>query len=666
MGGGGGAGATHPLVGAGALLEGGAAHTDACAFEDLLGAACRRHRNDGYCVCRSRQVGSSLSRDARCGGVANGWWSRDEDNARKPQPRAVWGLLLLVVLALAKGVSGQVTITTAEMQQIRQSHCRNGTLSMTAVCNTTWLSYPTGCQSDEAAHHCAGPTRGLRCREIPSVNMTCLTPIRCGALDVPPNSALAVSTPQALETVAVVCNPGYEYFSTVHRMSKGFSGEVDCLETGNYSDIRPIDFSCQPVDCGIFCRSCADEESTVRLSTTGSSTYQGVGFDEWEYQDRFGPCCMARSNPDDDFLQAERLETRLGALKIKLAAGSPTQVLFPDSVHLECLSAAYGNVPGSGYASPRCIPRPECVFNPHTNSWSPAACVYVRGMYQPGMTCNVPALVPTIEQYETPRGIAECAASAPECEFPISVGVRLTSAESDPNKMIIWTYASESPVTIATEMRESTPQSGALTWTGQDIAIASSKEGCNVFNQFKQIRAIVVVPGKPNSPLLTSPLLKVTATTGEMPNATRVPVCPDVMGRPKSEANVHYWCEADPERLTTKVQCGADDWKAKPPLKVSACPAYRYCRFLQECAHLVLALRSQRGRARPGCVTAGGAWLLCECEALAGSEGALLYLRYGCARGRRCADSTFDCAVVFEPTALAASDTDAYALSELR
>ena len=561
-------------------------------------AGCRRSEHDASCIttpCCTRTQAYSCGAHRRGIRLARGSRSLKDAMGSTAHRAAALGLFVLCVLVLPESSVGQTTLTAAELQEIRLTHCRNGTLSMTAVCNTTWLAYPTGCLSDEVSHSCVGPVRGKRCRELPDVNMTCLSPILCGALEVPPNSALEVSKVEALQTVKVVCNAGYEYNSRLggDKVSRGFSGEVYCLESGNYSEIQPTDFSCEPVECGIFCRYCADEASTRALT----SEYKGVSFDEWGYQDRFGPCCLARSDPSFDFQQANRLASRLGALSTMLAPGSPSAAVFPDSLQLECTSASLGNVPGSGYIGPSCIPRPGCVFNPTSQTWSPPACQFVRGMYQPGMTCAAPAMPPFFAQYETPTGLVTCQGSSPECEFPISVGVRLATLEPDPSAEIVWTYAAESPVTPPTELVESAPKGGASTWVpGQDITIASVKDGCNVVNQFKRITAISIVPGKPNSPPITSPFLKVTATSGRMPNATRMPVCPDVAGQPKTESNVHYWCSSPPN--IPKSQCSAANWQPAPPLQVSSCPAYRY--------------------------------------------------------------------FVFEPVALAASETDAYSLSELR
>jgi len=293
------------------------------------------------------------------------------------------GMVLLCLLAHAR--VGEGAPTAAELEDVRLSHCRNGTLSMTAVCNTTFRSYPTGCPSSVEQRRCAAPLRGSRCSEIPNQNLTCLTPFKCGSLEVPANSRLTVRNPNAMETVAITCNSGYEYYAQGE--SRGFSGEVDCLETGNFSEIRPADFACQPVECGLFCRYCADAAPT-RLTVTDGEWEE---YKSWGWKDRFGPCCMERSPPLEDGSNADFLPNRLrnAPLRVKLKDDSVTKAIFPDALALECVEASVGQVPGSGKAAPRCIPRPGCVYNAANNPpWSPPACEHVRGMYEPGMTCN--------------------------------------------------------------------------------------------------------------------------------------------------------------------------------------------------------------------------------------------------------------------------------------
>lgn len=54
--------------------------------------------------------------------------------------------------------------------------------------------YPSGCPSAEQRSSCTTPLRGSRCSEIPKQNMTCLTPFKCGSLEVP-----ELPQPQALK-----------------------------------------------------------------------------------------------------------------------------------------------------------------------------------------------------------------------------------------------------------------------------------------------------------------------------------------------------------------------------------------------------------------------------------------------------------------------------------
>lgn len=48
------------------------------------------------------------------------------------------GMVLLCFLAHARMGDGQL-LTAAELEAVRRTHCKNGTLSMTSVCNTTFL-----------------------------------------------------------------------------------------------------------------------------------------------------------------------------------------------------------------------------------------------------------------------------------------------------------------------------------------------------------------------------------------------------------------------------------------------------------------------------------------------------------------------------------------------
>ena len=52
------------------------------------------------------------------------------------------GMVLLCFLAHARMGDGQL-LTAAELEAVRRTHCQNGTLSMTSVCNTTFLSVHT-------------------------------------------------------------------------------------------------------------------------------------------------------------------------------------------------------------------------------------------------------------------------------------------------------------------------------------------------------------------------------------------------------------------------------------------------------------------------------------------------------------------------------------------
>ena len=499
-------------------------------------------------------------------------------------------MVLLCLLAHAR--VGDGALTAAQLEDVRRTHCRNGTLSMTAVCNTTFRSYPTGCPSSVEQRRCAAPLRGSRCSEIPNQNLTCLTPFKCGSLEVPANSRLTVRNPNAMETVAITCNSGYEYYAQGE--SRGFSGEVDCLETGNFSEIRPADFACQPVECGLFCRYCADAAPT-RLTVTDGEWEE---YRSWGWKDRFGPCCMERSPPLEDGSNADFLPNRLrnAPLRVKLKDDSVTKAIFPDALALECVEASVGQVPGSGKAAPRCIPRPGCVYNAANNPpWSPPACEHVRGMYEPGMTCNFPASAPMVAQYEiydpatnwTVDQGCKTVEHTSECEFPIRVRVRLATNENEEHELL-WTFASGSPVTEWTSEKESTAANGAAAWTGDDLVISSVSTGCMVFNKYQTLRAVVVAPGKPNSEELVTPVWKVTATPGTLPE--KLPTCPDAAGAPKTGCDreptaatmncvIHY-CSDNPD-VTTKAAC-PDNWVPKPPLKVTTCSAYRYFVFQPE------------------------------------------------------------------------------------
>ena len=481
---------------------------------------------------------------------------------------AVGACLLLLCLLSHAGRGDGATLTADQLETIRRTHCVNGTLSHTAVCNTTFRSYPAGCPSAVEQRQCASPERGSVCRKVPGVNMTCLTPFQCTSLELPDNAALAVRNPMALTTVDIVCDEGYEYYDQ-NRVSRGFRGEVDCQETGNFSDIRPSMFSCEPIYCGLFCRYCSDLE-TIQPNPSN---------EDWGWKDRFGACCLERSDPSKDFVNRPKIIDRLGQMNVKLSAGSLYNFRYGERVHVECTdtdTSVLGQVPASGIASPRCIPRPGCTYN--DGEWSPSECANVRGMYEPAMTCNVPARQPFVVQYETPEGITTgCNAGASECEFPISVRIRLgsnepTTADSIPS--IFWTYSPGSPATTPSGSVESTPANGGAVY-GSEIGIESVVVGCNVVNQYKTITMVVVVPGKPNSIHIITPELKITATRGVMP--ANLSVCTDEQGRRKTEEIVHHYC-LPPATSSNKITCAAT-WVPKPPLDVSKCPAYRYYVF---------------------------------------------------------------------------------------
>lgn len=208
----------------------------------------------------------------------------------------------MLLLLLMQG--GMCALTTSQLEAIKSEHCSNGTLSLTRVCNATWRPYPTGCPSDEEQYSCRSPARGSRCSVISQYNVTCLTPIRCRELQLPNNSALAVLNPTVLQTVKIKCNEGYEYIDS-EGSGKGLEGEVDCLESGNFSSIRPAGFSCQPVDCGFYCRYCSDMSTAVELQ---------VGTSDWKFKDRFGECC--KTDPGSETKIKERLGSNIDKLQV--------------------------------------------------------------------------------------------------------------------------------------------------------------------------------------------------------------------------------------------------------------------------------------------------------------------------------------------------------------
>jgi hypothetical protein len=58
------------------------------------------------------------------------------------------GMVLLCFLAHARMGDGQF-LTAAELEAVRRTYCQNGTLSMTSVCNSTFLSVHTNLKSSK-------------------------------------------------------------------------------------------------------------------------------------------------------------------------------------------------------------------------------------------------------------------------------------------------------------------------------------------------------------------------------------------------------------------------------------------------------------------------------------------------------------------------------------
>ena len=520
---------------------------------------------------------------------------------------------LLCIYALLSGGCSGAQLTAVEQKIIQQEHCRNGTLSLSPVCNSTVKVY--------------------RCHTIPQFNVTCLTPVRCGELSMPSNSIMceksdsaaacrAVNNPMALQTVEILCKEGYEYVDS-SGIGKGFKAEVTCLEDGNYSSLAPAGFSCQPVSCGIYCRYCPDDEEVSADDDT-----------DWKYKDRFGSCC--KSYPGSEIVLRQRLlqkDGRFDDLKVDLApdpAGlypcdDPTkkcgadqnlinEIVYPNKLHLVCKNQSGSDplhqIPGSGVANPQCLPNAKCRSAFVQGKWTLPECEVVRGVFVRGMTCGEqakpPALTfhhktnsqvteigdcacteqettnyfkPSLDQQclrtacgSTSSGLS-CTALSLECEFPKSVNLHMTTEEVQPGAKIYWTWRDESPVTPATGLTESSAALGANLWSGSDIVLTSQVQGCNVVNEFKRLTAVVVVPGKANSVASQTAMIKVTATRGTMPDGLSRWI--DENGNNQSGCRMS---EGQPLQVV-KERNFQNDLVPKLPLEHSGCAAYRYFVF---------------------------------------------------------------------------------------
>ena len=219
--------------------------------------------------------------------------------------------------------------------------CSEGILSYCSVCNRTAYGYSAGCLVTDPQsgnlNFCSKPIRGYTCSRITlstTQNATCLTPNSCGSF----NSLLNATASKPVYTwdlttkspflVDIKCAYGYERSDGM-----GFTGTTQCLDNGTFS---PTPFTCVPVQCGKYCRYCNGLITDIYCPASNQD------------------CCCT----EPDTSQYGRY------ISTGLTVDLPLKLLsFPQSVQITC-DPGYGFVPGSGYSSPQCIPRDDCVWVP--------------------------------------------------------------------------------------------------------------------------------------------------------------------------------------------------------------------------------------------------------------------------------------------------------------
>ena len=218
--------------------------------------------------------------------------------------------------------------------------CSSGIISYVSVCNRTAFGYSAGCLvTDPQATNiksCSKPSRGFVCSVFslsPTQNATCLVPNSCGSFNLLLNATASkpVYTWDFTTTYPFIVNIQCEY-GFERSDGLGFSGSTECQDNGIF---KPMDFTCIPVQCGKYCRYC-----------NGKTTDN--------YCPSNQPCCCTTA---DISLYGRYLWP--GVIVDKPLK----KFSFPGSVSITCESG-YGIVPGSGSASPRCLPRDDCLWQP--------------------------------------------------------------------------------------------------------------------------------------------------------------------------------------------------------------------------------------------------------------------------------------------------------------
>jgi len=184
------------------------------------------------------------------------------------------------------------------------AQCPGGNLSLTSQCNTTAYRFLSGCLSSSVTSECKDPVFGSICTTVQVAgegenegevqNVTCITPIICGRAPEYENAEViyeAGNEARYGETTTIQCNSGYE-----RRDFRGFGTALECSELG-FSEI-PENFGCQPVSCGLYCRTCVG--SYTARGTAGSEGNGRPTSDELRlhpYKDAVGFCCLGRADP---------------------------------------------------------------------------------------------------------------------------------------------------------------------------------------------------------------------------------------------------------------------------------------------------------------------------------------------------------------------------------
>ncbi|EKX51607.1 hypothetical protein GUITHDRAFT_134503 [Guillardia theta CCMP2712] len=475
-------------------------------------------------------------------------------------------LLLLLALPFITPAAASLTYRPTHSYHLRataEQRCENGTLSPVHVCNYTAYPYVSGCLVEmifgQYLPHdplsCKIPTRGYTCVEFPEFNQTCLEKIKCGKYpNAPANSAPEVLKAEYADVVPITCNSGYE-----RNDSKGFSAYATCLDSGFYSPHQPASFGCKPVSCGLYCRTCV----------TPPSSYLGAG---WVTNDAFGPCCTQSVAKPDIYSKGipDLLNKWLPALNVSLVVNGIDEMFFPSSLALKCFDG-YQFVPGAGLLKPQCVPRDDCVFtrtSADDGTWN-QQCEWFRGKFQSGATCRYAAKPPRLS-FQSGYPFS-CRPTDPFCEFGLSVNITIETEETINGTTIFYSFQGSPIVEPKGDAVSVANDVGNIYSDGDKITLSSTSSGCSIANRIETLTAVVVVPGKPNSPFLVSPSIRAMATDGALPS--NMQTCP----APEAKAitdNVVKYCSTNPSLPSSS--CPPQSWVPIPPLQHSQCTAFRY------------------------------------------------------------------------------------------